>query len=79
MVAVCGRIAELLSWMRYHNDKQLLLIANLVDAQTHTNSAPSIAYEKRSSTTAYRLQVRRDVDRVRLFVRRGYDWTGRYR
>jgi bifunctional non-homologous end joining protein LigD len=26
----------------------------------------------------YRLQVRRDGDNVRLFTRRGYDWTGRY-
>jgi ATP-dependent DNA ligase len=26
----------------------------------------------------YRLQVRRDGDSVRLFTRRGYDWTGRY-
>jgi bifunctional non-homologous end joining protein LigD len=26
----------------------------------------------------YRLQVRRDGDVVRLFTRRGYDWTGRY-
>jgi bifunctional non-homologous end joining protein LigD len=26
----------------------------------------------------YRLQVRRDGDTVRLFTRRGYDWTGRY-
>jgi bifunctional non-homologous end joining protein LigD len=26
----------------------------------------------------YRLQVRRDGDIVRLFTRRGYDWTGRY-
>ena len=26
----------------------------------------------------YRLQVRRDGDDVRLFTRRGYDWTGRY-
>ncbi len=24
----------------------------------------------------YRLQVRRDGDAVRLFTRRGYDWTG---
>jgi hypothetical protein len=27
----------------------------------------------------YRLQVRRDGDAVRLFTRRGYDWSGRYR
>jgi bifunctional non-homologous end joining protein LigD len=26
----------------------------------------------------YRLQVRREGDTVRLFTRRGYDWTGRY-
>jgi bifunctional non-homologous end joining protein LigD len=26
----------------------------------------------------YRLQVRRVGDTVRLFTRRGYDWTGRY-
>jgi bifunctional non-homologous end joining protein LigD len=26
----------------------------------------------------YRLQVRRDGDVVRLFTRRGYDWSGRY-
>ena len=26
----------------------------------------------------YRLQVRRDGDAVRLFTRRGYDWTSRY-
>jgi bifunctional non-homologous end joining protein LigD len=26
----------------------------------------------------YRLQVRRVGDQVRLFTRRGYDWTGRY-
>src|SRR6516164_9749823 len=26
----------------------------------------------------YRLIVRRDGDSVRLFTRRGYDWTGRY-
>jgi ATP-dependent DNA ligase len=26
----------------------------------------------------YRLQVRRNGDAVRLFTRRGYDWTGRY-
>jgi bifunctional non-homologous end joining protein LigD len=26
----------------------------------------------------YRLQVRRDGDKVRLFTRRGYDWSGRY-
>ena len=26
----------------------------------------------------YRLQVRRDGDQVRLFTRRGYDWSGRY-
>jgi bifunctional non-homologous end joining protein LigD len=26
----------------------------------------------------YRLQVRRESDTVRLFTRRGYDWTGRY-
>jgi ATP-dependent DNA ligase len=26
----------------------------------------------------YRLRVRRDGDTVRLFTRRGYDWTGRY-
>jgi ATP-dependent DNA ligase len=26
----------------------------------------------------YRLQVRRDGDGVRLFTRRGYDWSGRY-
>src|SRR5215470_12541861 len=26
----------------------------------------------------YRLIVRRDGDTVRLFTRRGYDWTGRY-
>ena len=26
----------------------------------------------------YRLQVHRDGDTVRLFTRRGYDWTGRY-
>jgi bifunctional non-homologous end joining protein LigD len=32
----------------------------------------------RSSTTADRLQVRRDGDAVRLFTRRGYDWSGRY-
>jgi ATP-dependent DNA ligase len=24
----------------------------------------------------YRLQVRRDGDAVRLFARRGYDWSG---
>jgi bifunctional non-homologous end joining protein LigD len=27
----------------------------------------------------YRLQVRRDGDAVRLFTRRGHDWSGRYR
>jgi bifunctional non-homologous end joining protein LigD len=27
----------------------------------------------------YRLIVRRDGNNVRLFTRRGYDWTGRYR
>ena len=27
---------------------------------------------------SYRLQVRRDGDAVRLFTRRGYDWTDRY-
>jgi ATP-dependent DNA ligase len=27
---------------------------------------------------AYRLQVRREGDAVRLFMRRGYDWSGRY-
>jgi bifunctional non-homologous end joining protein LigD len=27
----------------------------------------------------YRLQVRRDNDAVRLFTRRGYDWSGRTR
>jgi hypothetical protein len=26
----------------------------------------------------YRLQVRRDGDVVRLFTRKGYDWSGRY-
>src|SRR6266436_3661444 len=26
----------------------------------------------------YRLMVRRDGDRVRLFTRRGYDWTERF-
>ena len=26
----------------------------------------------------YRLQVRRDGETVRLFTRRGYDWSGRY-
>jgi bifunctional non-homologous end joining protein LigD len=26
----------------------------------------------------YRLRVERDDDRVRLFSRNGYDWTGRY-
>jgi bifunctional non-homologous end joining protein LigD len=26
----------------------------------------------------YRLQVRRDGDAVRLFTRRGHNWTGRY-
>jgi bifunctional non-homologous end joining protein LigD len=26
----------------------------------------------------YRLQVRREGDTVRLFTRRGYDWSGRY-
>jgi bifunctional non-homologous end joining protein LigD len=26
----------------------------------------------------YRLQVRRDGDRVRLFTRRGFDWSKRY-
>jgi bifunctional non-homologous end joining protein LigD len=26
----------------------------------------------------YRLQVRREGDKVRLFTRRGYDWSGRY-
>jgi bifunctional non-homologous end joining protein LigD len=26
----------------------------------------------------YRLQVRRENDLVRLFTRRGYDWSGRY-
>jgi bifunctional non-homologous end joining protein LigD len=26
----------------------------------------------------YRLQVRRVGDQVRLFTRRGYDWSGRY-
>jgi bifunctional non-homologous end joining protein LigD len=26
----------------------------------------------------YRLQVRREGDVVRLFTRRGYDWSGRY-
>ena len=26
----------------------------------------------------YRLIVRRDGDNVRLFTRRGYDWSGRY-
>jgi bifunctional non-homologous end joining protein LigD len=26
----------------------------------------------------YRLQVHRDGDMVRLFTRRGYDWSGRY-
>jgi ATP-dependent DNA ligase len=26
----------------------------------------------------YRLQVRRDGDAVRLFTRRGFDWTERY-
>jgi bifunctional non-homologous end joining protein LigD len=26
----------------------------------------------------YRLQVRRDGNTVRLFTRRGYDWTDRY-
>src|SRR5580658_795867 len=26
----------------------------------------------------YRLQVRRDGEAVRLFTRRGYDWSGRY-
>jgi bifunctional non-homologous end joining protein LigD len=26
----------------------------------------------------YRLQVRRDGDAVRLFTRRGYDWSGGY-
>jgi bifunctional non-homologous end joining protein LigD len=27
----------------------------------------------------YRLQVRREGDAVRLFTRRGFDWTARYR
>jgi bifunctional non-homologous end joining protein LigD len=26
----------------------------------------------------YRLQVRRDCEAVRLFTRRGYEWSGRY-
>ena len=26
----------------------------------------------------YRLQVRKNADRVRLFTRRGFDWTERY-
>lgn len=26
----------------------------------------------------YRMQVRKDADRVRLFTRRGFDWTDRY-
>ncbi len=26
----------------------------------------------------YRMQVRKDGDRVRLFTRRGFDWTDRY-
>jgi bifunctional non-homologous end joining protein LigD len=32
----------------------------------------------RSSTTGYRLIVRRDGKAVRLFTRRGHDWTDRY-
>ena len=31
----------------------------------------------KSSTTAYRLIARRDGKRVRLYTRRGYDWSDR--
>src|SRR5271170_663678 len=31
-----------------------------------------------SKHDGYRLQVRREGDAVRLFTRRGYDWSGRY-
>jgi bifunctional non-homologous end joining protein LigD len=31
-----------------------------------------------STRSSYRLQVRRQGDAVRLFTRRGYDWSGRY-
>jgi bifunctional non-homologous end joining protein LigD len=32
----------------------------------------------KSNTTANRLRVERDGDRVRLFSRNGFDWTSRY-
>jgi bifunctional non-homologous end joining protein LigD len=39
-------------------------------------SGPDWVHEIRHD--GYRLQVRRDGDTVRLFTRRGYDWSGRY-
>jgi bifunctional non-homologous end joining protein LigD len=43
---------------------------------SHPAAGPDWVHEIKHD--GYRLQVRRDGDTVRLFTRRGYDWTDRY-
>jgi bifunctional non-homologous end joining protein LigD len=45
-------------------------------ARSKAPSGPSWVHEIKHD--GYRLQVRRRGDAVRLFKRRGYDWSGRY-
>jgi bifunctional non-homologous end joining protein LigD len=46
---------------------------------TRANKVPSgVGWVHEIKHDGYRLQVRREGDTVRLFTRRGYDWSGRY-
>jgi bifunctional non-homologous end joining protein LigD len=53
---------------------------------SHTSCLPSVSQKAPSgsawvheiSTTATALMARRDGSRVRLFTRRGYDWSGKH-
>jgi ATP-dependent DNA ligase len=46
---------------------------------TRAYKAPSgLGWGHEIKHDGYRLQVRREGEAVRLFTRRGYDWSGRY-
>jgi hypothetical protein len=50
------------------------IVGSLIDGFGYLNSA----HDHEIKHDGYRLQVRREGGAVRLFTRRGYDWSGRY-
>jgi ATP-dependent DNA ligase len=72
----------LLNAMRWHNPGPVRHPPGLVEPCLPTNghavpAGPQWAYEIKHD--GYRFIVRRDLDRVRVFSRRGNDWTVRCR